>query len=77
MKITIENTEKIVELNGVPARIWEGETDSGIKVRCFITRVIIDITDKTNEQIEQYKRELLQVRPPSVEVEAYPLKLIL
>ena len=25
MKITIESTTKIVELNGVPARIWEGK----------------------------------------------------
>ena len=31
MKITIENTDKIVTLNGVPARIWEGKTDSGIQ----------------------------------------------
>lgn len=39
MKITIESTDKIVYLNGIPARIWEGETASGICVHCFITRI--------------------------------------
>lgn len=37
MKITIESSNKIVELNGVPARIWEGQIESGIKVHCFVT----------------------------------------
>ncbi len=42
MKITVENTTKIVTLNGVPARIWEGFTESGIKCHCYITRIAID-----------------------------------
>jgi hypothetical protein len=29
MKITIENTTKITELNGVPARLWEGFAEDG------------------------------------------------
>lgn len=39
MTITIKSTTKMVELNGVPARIWEGETESGIPVHCYITRI--------------------------------------
>jgi len=31
MKAVIESTTKITELNGVPARIWEGETESCLK----------------------------------------------
>ena len=42
MKITIESTSKIVSLNGIPARIWEGETENGIKVHCFISRIAVD-----------------------------------
>jgi len=38
MIINIESTIKIVELNGAPARVWEGKTESGISVHCFITR---------------------------------------
>ena len=45
MKITVENTSKIVTLNGVPARIWEGFTESGIECHCYITRIAIDKDD--------------------------------
>lgn len=41
MKITIESTTKVVEVNGVPARIWEGATDIGIPVYCYVTRICV------------------------------------
>lgn len=45
MKITIENTTKIVQLSldgaNFPARIWEGKTETGIPVHCYITRVAV------------------------------------
>lgn len=74
MKITIESTTKIVELNGVPARIWEGETESRIKVHCFITRIAIDKDEKRNKEFEI---ELESQKTPSPEIEVYPLRLIL
>ena len=74
MKVIIENTEKIVELNGVPARIWEGETDTGIKVHCFITRITLA---NENEDSSQFEKELSKCKPPSAEIELYPLRLIL
>ena len=74
MKITIENTSKIVELNGVPARIWEGKTDTGIKVHCFVTRIaVVD----GEQNVEQFDKELKKAKPPTAEVDAYPLRLIL
>jgi hypothetical protein len=74
MKITIESTTKMVELNGVPARVWEGETESGIKLHCFITRVAIDDDEPRQDE---FKKELEIQREPTPEIEAYPLKLIL
>ncbi len=73
MKITIENTTKVVELNGVPARIWEGHTDSGIPVHCYITRVAV----KEGLDCTQFERELAAQRKPSAAIEAIPLRLIL
>ena len=73
MQIAIRNTEKIVELNGVPARVWEGKTDSGIPVHCFVTR----ISPQTNENIDQFEKELQETDQPTPEVEAYPLRMIL
>lgn len=74
MTVTIHSTTKIVELNGVPARIWEGETDTGIKVHCYVTRVAID---KDEPRAEQFQQELQECRVPSTDVQAIPLRLIL
>jgi len=73
MKVTLESTEKIVTVNGVPARIWEGHTESGIRVHAYMTRIAAPET----EDLEQFARELQKCRPPSPEVAAIPLRLIL
>lgn len=73
MKIEIESTEKIVSLNGIPARIWEGHTKNGIKVHCFVTR----ISPQTNEGLEQFDKELQEHKPPSEDINSYPLRMIL
>jgi hypothetical protein len=73
MKVTIESTSKLVEVNGVPARVWEGVTASGIPVQCFVTRVAIH-PDHDQAQFEQ---ELAQCRAPSAEAEAIPMRMIL
>lgn len=80
MKITIESTSKIVTLkrdklsDGVQARIWEGETESGIKVHCFISRVAID--ENEPRQVE-FINELDKCRVPSPEIQAIHSRLIL
>ncbi len=79
MKITIESTSKIVELTDeksggtLPARLWEGETESGIKVHCFITRIAAD----RDEDLQQFDAELLEQRTPSRAMKGYDLRLIL
>ena len=74
MKLIIESTTKTVELNGVPARVWEGHTESGIAVHCFITRVAVH----KDLDASQFEKELLEQKPPSFEVDqAYPLRMIL
>ena len=72
MRITVDSTTKIVELNGVPARIWEGNTDSGIPVHCYVTRIAVLDTDDR----EEFERELSVCREPSPVVDAIPLRLI-
>lgn len=73
MKITITSTEKVVKINGVPARIWQGETESGIEVHCFITRIAAPL-DADNEQ---FVRELQSHEPPRPELESYPSRMII
>jgi hypothetical protein len=74
MQITIFNTEKIVTLDGIPARIWEGETSTGIKVHCYITRIAVD---KDEPRIDEFQKELEEQKPPSPGIAAIPLNLIL
>lgn len=74
MQIQIHSTDKIVTLNNIPARIWEGITDSGVKVHAYITRIAID---KDEPNTEQFEKELQEHRPPSPAIEAIPLKLII
>lgn len=74
MKITIESTTKITHFNSIPVRVWEGQTESGIKVNCFIARVSIDADEP---RADEFKEELQEHNPPSPEIEAIPLRMIL
>jgi hypothetical protein len=73
MKITIESTSKIVKANGVDCRVWEGETASGIKISALIPRIAV----APDQDVSQFEAELRATRPPSPEVEAWPLRMIL
>ena len=80
MIINIHNTTKIVTLDGgagmVPARVWEGFTATGIPVHCFITRIAVR-EGMDPKYYEEFEAELQAMRPPSPEIEAIPLRLIL
>ncbi len=73
MRITIDNTSKIVEISGVHARVWEGHTDSGIGVHCFVTR----ISCLAGERQDEFERELESCAAPTPEVRAIPLRMVL
>jgi len=73
MKINLESTTKIVTLNGVPARIWEGKTESGIPVHAYVTRIAV----ARDQDCSEFERELQEHRAPSVDVAAIPLRLLL
>ena len=80
MKITLESTTKIVELshsevaNGLPARIWEGETEDGIPIHCYITRIAVAEDEPRKEQFE---KDLQTCKTPSAPIEAIPTRLVL
>ena len=80
MKITIENTDKITTLLvggvNVPARIWQGETDTGIPVQVYITRIAPEIPPD-DARNEQFARELQETAAPRPTVQAIPLRRIL
>jgi len=73
MKIILEQTSKIVHLDGVPARIWEGTTESGIPIHAYITRIAVD----NDQNTAAFEAELLETKAPSPELQSIPLRLIL
>lgn len=78
MKVELESTTKIVEImidreRTVPARIWEGKTESGIPIHAFITRIAVDETENQKE----FESELQSHKTPSLVIEQYPLRIIL
>jgi hypothetical protein len=73
MKIELESTTKLVTLNGVPARLWQGRTAAGVQVHAFITRIAVDRSDDTS----QFEAELVEQTSPRPELDVYPLRMIL
>ena len=73
MTITISNTDKTVKMDGVDARLWEGETADGIQIHCYIVRIGV----RSDQDLSQFEKELQETRPPSPELEEIPLRMIL
>ena len=84
MKIIIESTAKIVKLefadgSVIPARVWQGATESGVPVQCFIARIAPEIS-KTHPDIRaltaEFERDLARCADARPTVEAIPMRMI-
>ena len=75
MKITIESTTLVTMLNDeIAARVWEGETERGVKVQCLIPRIAV----KDGQDASQFEAELVEQRAPSADAaRCFPLRIIL
>ena len=71
MRIVIESTIKVVMLDGVPSRVWEGKTDTGIPCHVFVTGISVD----READSADFDAELIEHRAPSPEVDALPERL--
>lgn len=84
MKITIESTWRIITLvvdgKDVPARVWQGETEGGIPVQCFVTRIAPEIAESDpniEELTAEFERDLQREAKPRPTVEAIPMRMII
>jgi hypothetical protein len=78
MRVMLESTTKIVDLivdgRAIPARIWEGATETGIACHAYVTRIAVNEQDNAAE----FERELQEQRvPENPDVRAIPLHLVL
>lgn len=84
MKVVLEATRKLVTLvvdgADVPARVWQGQTESGIPVQAFITRIAPEIPRSDPRHAEltaEFDRELVLCADPRPTVAAIPLRMII
>lgn len=73
MKVQLHSTEKIVTINGIPARVWEGVTEGGVNCHAFITRIAVHENDDASE----FEKELQEHLPPSAALDSIPLRMII
>jgi len=64
MKLTLEPTDRILELEGRQVRVWKGKSDRGVPVYALIARVLVHQDDDSSA----FDRALLEV-PPSLDVQ--------
>lgn len=79
MTVTVHSTARIILITdeqGNPlteARVWEGETASGIKIQMLVPR----IAAHKDEDLSQFEQELQEQQPPTAYVQAWPLRMVL
>jgi len=73
MKVILESTDKIVTVNGVPARVWQGRTAGGIECHAYITRIAV----AKDLDATEFESELKETVPPRADIAALPTRLVL
>lgn len=59
MQITMTATDKLTNIDGVPVRLWEGETNLGTKCKIFVHRIAVH----KDEDADQFEKELKEQMP--------------
>jgi hypothetical protein len=71
MKIELQSTGQIVELDGQLCRVREGTTAAGVKLTAFIARVAIE----RRADAREFERELIESKQPRP-TEAWPTRMV-
>lgn len=63
MKIEIESTKYLTEIDGNQVRLWNGVTERGANVMVFVSRIAVSDNDPTTQEV--FENELSETGPPS------------
>lgn len=72
-ELTLHPTTKLVQLDNVLCRVWEGQTSGGLRVHAFIARVACE-QDADASELEAVLKE---TSAPSMEIAVYPARMVL
>jgi len=59
MQITMNSTDNLTKIDGIPVRLWEGETLRGTKCKVFVHRIAVS-NDEDSSQFEHELKEQLE-----------------
>lgn len=84
MKVTVRSTERIVLVTPeggtgrIEARVWEGETETGIPVVLLVPRVAVPL-ELDGHPVDQstFLEELKEHSPPTELGSAFPLRMVI
>lgn len=65
MKLTIESTDQLTTIDGVPVRVWKGTTERGVECVVLVHRIAVH---KAQDQA-QFEAELFEQLPPGRHVD--------
>ena len=74
MKIAIEATEKMVNIDGVECRLWEGFTECGIRCKVFVYRITMYSAEDCTNEILNKSCSLFDPKSPRVWGFSRPVK---
>lgn len=63
MELNLKPTGTVETINGAPARLWKGQSDRGVAVLCWIALVRVDLEHASQSMLEDFERELREVKP--------------
>lgn len=74
VKMAIDLTRKLQSHSGIDCRVWEGQTERGVKIQCLIPRIAV----KNGQDVSQFEAELKEQSAPSADaVAVFPMRMIL
>lgn len=72
MKLTLEPTSKLVYLDGVKTRVWEGTDEENVPVHAYIVLVAIPDRGLPDRDVARFAERLTETRAPSPDVLELP-----
>lgn len=60
MKIVIESTDQVTDVDGIPVRVWNGMTEQGTPCVVLVHRLVV----RSDADTERFERELLTMPTP-------------
>lgn len=77
MKVTLENTDRFVQVQGpggaVPGRVWQGYSENGLPVVFVVT--LVQVPAECDQTI--FARQLRECAAPRADALVIPLRFIL